>query len=207
MGRPPKPLEQREHNGRSPGRDSGGRPLPEVVVELPKADGVPPAPAGLSSRDRAGECPFAPRDDDEPQGCELCERDLAVGAWEALWTNGRSWLSLQRDGRILERLCRAYDEEAHLQRALHEDGPWVSGQRGGLVAHPAVTMLRVLQDRITKWEGLCGFNPSDGGRLGVKVGKAGEKSTLEQLIERRTSARAAAVGKRPPAAARARTRD
>lgn len=203
MGRPPQPLEQRERKGRSAGRDSGGRPLTDVVVELPKADGVPEPPLGLSASDRAAECPFVPKDGDDA-ACELCTRDLPVAAWRALWTNGGSWLSLQRDGRILERLCRAYDEEAHLQRALHEDGPWVSGQRGGLVAHPAVTMLRVLQDRITKWEGLCGFNPSDGGRLGVKVGKVGEKSTLEQLIERRTSRRGAADGKRAAPASRAR---
>ncbi|MGN8245247.1 P27 family phage terminase small subunit [Cellulomonas soli] len=176
-----------------------------MVVELPKADAVPEPPAGLSSVARSGECPFADRESEEP--CELCMRDLAVATWTLLWTNGRSWLSLQRDGRILERLCRAYDEEAHLQRALHEDGPWVSGQRGGLVAHPAVTMLRVLQDRITKWEGLCGFNPSDGGRLGVKVGKTGEKSTLEQLIERRTRGRQAAGGQRASRASRASARD
>lgn len=192
-GRPPKPLEQREKAGRSPGRDSGGRPLPEVVVELPSADSVPEPPAELITSGRAARCPFiVAGDDDEPATCELCQDNLAVAAWVRMWTNGRSWLSLQRDGQILARLCRAYDEEAHLQRALHEDGPWVSGQRGGLVAHPAVTMIRVLQDRITKWEGLCGFNPSDGGRLGVKVSKVGAKSTLEQLLERRASGRASA---------------
>lgn len=213
MGRPPKPLEQRERHGRAPGRDSGGRPLPEVVVELPQAAGVPDAPASLRTAERAEECPFLTDDDadgDEAARCGLCEQELALAAWRSLWTNGHSWLSLQRDGRILERLCRAYDEEAHLQRALHEDGPWVSGQRGGLVAHPAVTMIRVLQDRITKWEGLCGFNPSDGGRLGVKVGKVGEKSTLEQLLERRASGRrspgqsaGARRAKRPTATKRA----
>lgn len=201
MGRPPKPLEQREHAGRAPGRDSGGRPLPEVVVELPMSSGVPVMPAELSTKDRADECPFKLSDE---EACALCAHDLAAAAWVEVWTHGGSWLSLQRDGRILERLCRAYDEESHLQRALWEDGPWVSGQRGGLVAHPAVSMLRVLQDRVTKWEGLCGFNPSDGGRLGVKVGKVGAKTTLEELIERRSRGRAGAGGaKRSPAAARA----
>lgn len=68
-------------------------------------------------------------------------------------------------------------------------------------------MLRVLQDRITKWEGLCGFNPSDGGRIGVKVGKVGAKSTLEQLLERRASGRRTAGGKRAAGASRARTSD
>lgn len=137
VGRPPKPVEQKERSGRAPGRDSGGRPLPEVVVELPSADAVPEAPSSLHSSPRAEECPFiAQGDDEEESACSLCEADLALRAWTTIWTNGRSWLSMQRDGRILERLCRAYDEEAHLQRALHVDGPWVAGQRGGLVAHP-----------------------------------------------------------------------
>lgn len=201
MGRPPKPLEQRERNGRSAGRDSGGRPLPEVVVELPRATAVPELPPELSTAGRAEQCPYKADDED---ACTLCAQDLAGAAWVEVWTHGGSWLSLQRDGRILARLCRAYDEESHLQRALWDDGPWVSGQRGGLVAHPAVTMMRVLQDRITKWEGLCGFNPSDGGRLGVKVARVGAKSTLEQLLERRARGRAG-VGrsKRPTAAKRA----
>lgn len=195
MGRPPKPLEQRERAGRSPGRDSGGRKLPEVVTQLPSPSDVPDAPTELLSADRATACPFATEvsggERDGEATCLVCETDLAAETWRRLWTNGKSWLSMQRDRDILLRLCKAYAEEAHLRHALDEDGPFVKGQRGGLVAHPAVSMLRVLEDRITKWEGLCGFNPSDGGRIGVKVGGAGAKSTLEQLLEKRTQGRAA----------------
>jgi P27 family predicted phage terminase small subunit len=210
-GRPPKPVEQKERTGRAPGRDSGGRKLPETVVELPTADGVPDPPADLVTSDKAALCSFArtsPLDEDEsgldspdaarwrpPPGeaplprCEICEADIGATAWRELWTQGKTWLSIQRDRHIIVRLCRAYVEEAHLRSALDEDGPFVKGQRGGLVAHPAVSMLRTLEVQITKWEGLCGFNPSDGGRLGIKVGKQRGASPLEEILARRAEAR------------------
>lgn len=197
MGRPPKPVEQKELAGRSPGRDSGGRPLPETVVELPSASGVPQIPDGLFTSPRAKACAFL--DDEDPRGeaCAICQSDLAVAVWREMWTQGQAWLSIQRDRRILERLCKAYVEEAHLRSALEEDGPFVKGQRGGLVAHPAVAMLRVLEQQITKWEGLCGFNPSDGGRLGVKVGKNKGASDAETVVARRAERRAARTAQRP----------
>jgi len=200
MARPPKPVEQKELGGRSPGRDSGGRPLPETVVELPSAAGVPQIPDDLYTSDRAKTCAFLPLDEEDPRagvGCSICEADLAVAVWREMWTQGQAWLSVQRDRRILERLCKAYVEEAHLRSALDEDGPFVKGQRGGLVAHPAVAMLRVLEQQITKWEGLCGFNPSDGGRLGVKVGKAKGASDAETVIARRAARRADRAAQRP----------
>jgi len=47
-GRPPKPLEEKRRTGRSPGRDTGGRKLPEGrVIALPPADGIPDFPTGL----------------------------------------------------------------------------------------------------------------------------------------------------------------
>jgi P27 family predicted phage terminase small subunit len=186
-GRPPRPAEQKELVGRSPGRDSGGRPLPEVVVELPGAADVPAVPPELETARTAGLCSYA---EAIGGGCEICREELAAVAWRELWTNGRTWLSMARDRRVLIRLCQAYAEEAHLRITLAEDGPFVKGQRGGLVAHPAVSMLRALEDRITRWEGLCGFNPSDGGRLGVKVTKERGRSPLEELLERRAAARA-----------------
>lgn len=209
VGRPPKPVEQKELTGRSPGRDSGGRPLPETVVELPSASGVPQIPDDLYSSPRAKTCAFLP-DDEDPRaaaGCRICEGDLAVAVWREMWTQGQAWLSVQRDRRILERLCKAYVEEAHLRSALDEDGPFVKGQRGGLVAHPAVAMLRVLEQQITKWEGLCGFNPSDGGRLGVKVGKGKGASDAETVLARRAARRAGRSAQRPARPGRAASGD
>lgn len=210
MGRPPRPVEQKELSGRSPGRDSGGRPLPETVVELPSAGGVPQIPDDLYTSGKARTCAFLPIDDEDPRagaGCSICEADAAVAVWREMWTQGQQWLSVQRDRRILERLCKAYVEEAHLRSALDEDGPFVKGQRGGLVAHPAVAMLRVLEQQITKWEGLCGFNPSDGGRLGVKVGKGKGASDAETVVARRANRRAARAAQRPTRTRRAASGD
>ena len=203
VGRPPRPVEQKALVGRAPGRDSGGRPLPEVVVELPTASGVPDVPAELVTSRRARACPFLDPDNPTEAECAVCAADIAAEAWRELWTQGQAWLSMQRDRHILARLCRGYAEEAHLRKALDEDGPFVKGQRGGLVAHPAVTMLRVLEQQITKWEGLCGFNPSDGGRLGIKIGKGRGQSPLEELIARRATARRRPAGEHPAATKRA----
>lgn len=202
-GRTPKPVEQKAAVGRSPGRDSGGRALPETVAELPSSAEVPPVPPSLVTAMDADRCPSVKGAEPAGEECEICLDDLAVAAWQELWTSGRQWLSVQRDGRVLRRLCLAYVEEAHLRARLAEDGPFVSGQRGGLVAHPAVTMLRVLETAITKWEGLCGFNPSDGGRIGIRVGRQqqGGGAAVEQAVRARNEARAErsarAAGARP----------
>jgi hypothetical protein len=54
-GRPAKPLERKRKTGRAPGRDSGGRKLPEVaqVVALPMAGDAPEPPVelGLAGRE------------------------------------------------------------------------------------------------------------------------------------------------------------
>jgi P27 family predicted phage terminase small subunit len=178
------------------------------VVELPSANGIPSPPDALFTAERSRSCTFQPddpRSDDE--GCDICEADIAVAVWREMWTQGQAWLSVQRDRRILERLCKAYVEEAHLRWALEEDGPFVKGQRGGLVAHPAVAMLRVLEQQITKWEGLCGFNPSDGGRLGVKVGKNKGASDAETVLARRAHRRATRAAERPTRTRRAASGD
>jgi P27 family predicted phage terminase small subunit len=195
--------------------------LPETVVELPSASGVPEPPAELVTSARAHLCSFrtVPGDDDDGDGltspdaarwrppnparCAICEADIAVAVWREMWTQGAGWLSVQRDRRILERLCKGYVEESHLRSAVDEDGPFVKGQRGGLVAHPAVSMLRVLEQQLTKWEGLCGFNPSDGGRLGVKVTKQKGTSALEDLIRKRAESRERRPAERPARPTRA----
>lgn len=196
-GRPPKPIEQKRRNGRTPGRDSGGRKLPELasVTALPGADGIPPAPDELKTARRAQRCPDRARDNENE--CEICKQEVAVDAWRRLWTAGQAWLSPQTDLDVLTMLCRAYDEQAHHERVLEEDGRYVKGQRGGLVAHPAVAMLRGVQDRITRWQSLCGFTPSDRGRLGVGEIRRGA-TPLEQLLEKRASGgQSGAVSPRP----------
>lgn len=88
MARPPKPLEQKRLTGRSPGRDSGGRKLPEVstVVALPMADGVPDPPSDLL----------------------LDGRRL----WDRAWGAAITWLSPDSDMETVEQACRLADDVA-----------------------------------------------------------------------------------------------
>lgn len=99
MARPPKPLEQKRMTGRSPGRDSGGRKLPEVasVVALPMADGVPDPPSDLL----------------------LDGRRL----WERAWGAAITWLSPDSDMEAVENACRLADDLAvarHRYRATSD---------------------------------------------------------------------------------------
>lgn len=47
-------------------------------------------------------------------------------------------------------------------------------------ANPAVAQLRKLEELITRWEGLCGFTPSDRSRLGLAQMKA--RSALDEFL-------------------------
>jgi phage terminase small subunit len=88
VGRPPKPLEQKRRTGRSPGRDTGGRKLPDPgnVVALPPATGIPPYPADLG----------------------LAGRKL----WDRAWAAAITWLSPDSDGEQVEEACRLADDLA-----------------------------------------------------------------------------------------------
>lgn len=105
-GRPPKPIEQKRRTGRSPGRDSGGRKLPEagVVVALPMADGVPDCPSDF--------------------GLD------AVRLWARVWQAGITWVSPTSDMEAVEQACRLADDIAvarHRYRATTDpkDGQMV----------------------------------------------------------------------------------
>ena len=172
-----KPLEQRRRTGRSPGRDSGGRALPAPVTLLPGVSGIPDVPDELRTTDNAESCILA-RGSGKP--CELCLAELGVKAWDRLWAAGRKWLSVTTDIDVMKRICRA---------RIDEDGPFTKGQRGGLVAHPAVSQLRVLNAEVVKLESLCGFTPSDRAQRGIaEVSGSGQ----DDIVARRTAPRVTA---------------
>lgn len=89
MGRPPKPLEQKRRTGRSSGRDSGGRKLPEIaeVVSLPAASAGGPEP---------------------PTDLLLDGRRL----WTRAWDTAITWLSPASDMEAVEQACRLADDIA-----------------------------------------------------------------------------------------------
>ncbi len=92
MGRPPLPAEVKRLSGRSPGRDSGGRPLPDLatVSTLRQADGTPDYPEGIG-----------------PAGAAL---------WRRAWSAAITWLSPDIDNEAVERACRLADVAAIAQQ-------------------------------------------------------------------------------------------
>jgi phage terminase small subunit len=88
MGRPPKPVEIKRATGRSAGRDTGGRQLPElsVVSVLPMADNTPEPPAMLGK-----------------DGVDL---------WNRAWDSAITWLSPQSDRDAIENAAKLADAVA-----------------------------------------------------------------------------------------------
>jgi P27 family predicted phage terminase small subunit len=142
----------------------GKRSLPPTLAVLPSGGAPPVLPKGLGT--------------------------LGRRAWRSYWTLGSTWLSQKTDLQILMRLCRAYDEEQALRKLVDQHGHLAENRFGDLVANPAVTQLRKLEELITRYEGLCGFTPSDRSRLGMA--EITRESKLDQLISSRNQRHAAA---------------
>lgn len=152
-GRPPKPVEQKRLAG-NPGR----RPLPEPLIALPvPANTIPKTPRGLKSPGRS--------------------------VWKRLWSVGRAWLSDTTDYDLVLRLAQAHDERDELRRVIDKDGYFATGSQGQTVSHPAVAQIRALEQLMTRYEGLCGFTPSDRSRLGLA--EVTRVSKLDEFLSRR----------------------
>lgn len=195
MAPPRKPIEQRLLNGRGNGRDSAGTKLPVPITQLPGTSSIPDVPDELRTTGNAEDC-YAVRSRNPKRPCEVCLAEVGAAGWIRLWTGGSAWLSAKADLDIVTRICRARIDEAHLRMVIDEDGPFTRGQRGGLVAHPAVNQLRALSADVIKLESLCGFNPAERGRINAGGGNGGE---TDDIVARRTAPRVTAPV--PPAPA------
>jgi P27 family predicted phage terminase small subunit len=99
---------------------------------------------------------------------------------------GHAWLSPTTDLDVLTRLCQAHDEREQLRAHVAKHGHVIELPTGELRGNPSVTQLRKLEELITRYEGVCGFTPSDRARLGMaEVQRA---SKLDELISRRRGA-------------------
>lgn len=107
---------------------------------------------------------------------------VGKAAWQCYWSLGNAWLSPQTDVHLVARLCLAYDEEAELRRQLRH-APRVVDTPNGVVTNPLIQQLRKLEDQITRYEGLCGFTPSDRSRLGLA--EVERVSKLEGFLRKR----------------------
>lgn len=157
MAPPRKPVEQKRLTGRSPGRDAGGRALPEPVVTLAASATVPVAPGSLG--------------------------DAGRRAWDRLWTAGQAWLSLSTDADVLTRLCEAHDERDAIRDQIAQDGLMVLGSQGQSRPHPLLSHVRALEAQMTRWEIECGFTPAARSKLGYAEVK--RVSKMDELLERR----------------------
>lgn len=149
-----RPLEQKRKLG-NPGKEV--LPSPTSTATLTPATDIPPAPADLGETGRE--------------------------VWDRLWTAGQAWLSPQTDRDILTRLCQAHDQREEMREELENIGYLVAGSMGQTRINPVVPALRALESQMTTLESLCGFNPSDRGRLGYAEVK--RQSKLEELFARR----------------------
>lgn len=169
MGRPVKPEALKKKIGTA--RPDRARPS---IAVLPATGAIPPAPKGLQKAGRA--------------------------AWKRFWTLGSAWVSSTTDREILTRLCQAYDEREVLRGLVVKYGHLVAkvveeeevdtavdAEKSivrvyDIKANPAVIQLRKLEELITRYEGLCGFNPSDRSRLGLA--EMQRVSKLDQFLQK-----------------------
>ncbi|HNM84838.1 MAG: phage terminase small subunit P27 family [Mycobacterium sp.] len=154
---PRKPVEQKRLTGRSPGRDAGGRALPEPVVVLAQAVGAPEPPSSL--------------------------KDAGRDEWQRLWTAGRSWLSPNLDLFVMERLCQNHDLRAAMLTQIERDGLTVEGYKGQPRPHPLLSEVRAVEAETRKLEIECGFTPASRSKLGYAEVK--RVSKIDEMARRR----------------------
>lgn len=160
MPTPPKPLEERRRKGRSPGRDSGGRKLPDPanVVQLHGVDGdLPPLPASL------------------------VEDGAGAARWERIWREAR-WLSPAADAAIITRLCEVEDRRQGMKEALAAEGFYVVGSQGQMRPNPLIAQVKAAEAQILQMEGVCGLTPSSRGAMGVGEVKGPVANPLNDLL-------------------------
>lgn len=163
MPGPPKtPLEERRRKGRSAGRDSGGRKLPDEsnVVALHGIDGdrIPALPASL------------------------VEDGPGAGRWARIWREAR-WLAPATDIDVVTRLCEAEDLYAGIAKALADKGFYVTGSQGQERPNPLLAQLRATATQMLQLEREIGLTPSARGALGVgEVKPEGEINPLTAIL-------------------------
>lgn len=137
-GRRKAPVEKRRAHGRSEGRDSGGRPLPEPgnVVALHPVDGDLPAVPESIAPDGPG-----------------------AARWVRIWRDAR-WLSPAVDTPVVVRLVELEELRAGMKAALAEAGFYVKGSQGQLRPNPLLAQIRATEAQLLQLERECGLTPS-----------------------------------------------
>ncbi len=167
-GRPPKPTERKRAAGNPGKRAMPAAPGHGEGLDAVPSQAVPRAPEKLGPTGRAW--------------------------WRKIWAGGRSWLSPDVDGLIIEQLCRALDEAAALRRGIEagEIPRWTESATGRYFTHPSVKRLEALDAQIMAKASDLGFTPAARARLGLAEVRV--RDELDELGRKRDERRAGATG-------------
>lgn len=169
-GPPKKPLEQRRRTGTHPGRDSGGRKLPDA----PKLE-----PGNLVSLPGCGT-------DIPPLPDTLLEDGPGADRWRRLWTEAKSWIARSDiDGVV--RICELEDLRAGMRSALAEDGYRVKGSQGQMRPNPLIAQLRATDGQLLQLEVQYGLTPASRGAQGVGEVRSETASALDAILQRQAA--------------------
>jgi P27 family predicted phage terminase small subunit len=134
--------------GRSPGRDSGGR----KVVEPPAFKRIPPEPPEW--------LPDEARAEWERVVPELARLDLLKPV----------------DRSALTAYCLCWDRLVQAQRQMQEDGSVLARNSQGQVRHPAVAVIETASKELRAWAGEFGLTPSAESKVGRQGDDDGDEA-------------------------------
>lgn len=144
----PRPAGLKLVEGRSPGRDSGGR----KVAEPPAFKRIPPEPPEwLPDEARAEWDRVVP---------ELARLDLLKPV----------------DRSALTAYCLTWDRLVQAQRQMQEDGSVLSMNSQGRVRHPAVAVIEAASKELRSWAGEFGLTPSAESKVGRQGDDDGDQA-------------------------------
>ncbi|GAA4688024.1 phage terminase small subunit P27 family [Streptomyces youssoufiensis] len=144
----PRPAGLKLIEGRSPGRDSGGRP----VKQAPTFKRLPPEPPGWLPEEARAEW--------ERVVPELARLDLLKPA----------------DRSALTAYCLTWDRLVQAQREIEADGSVLATNSQGRVRHPAVAVIEAASKELRAWAGEFGLTPSSEGRVGQQGADDGDEA-------------------------------
>ena len=156
MARPRGPVDNKRLHGRSPTKDSAGRPLPAPITVLTTSPTIPAPPDVLTKSGRE--------------------------QWERIWTQARQWLC-ELDYGAVQRLCETIDLRDAMVRTLASDGLTSFGSTGQLVAHPLLRHIAEVNTELRRLEGELGLTPS--ARATIGLGRVRAESKLDDMLARR----------------------
>jgi len=167
------PTAVKRAKGRSAGRDSGGRKLPEPVL-------VAATPAPAVEAEAGATLTVLPGGEDRtPELPDSLEEDGPGAArWARTWRDA-AWLHVDFDRDAVLRLCEAEDARKVIREEILSDGVMIPGSMGQSRAHPLISQQRAIEAAMLGLERELGLTPAARSSLGV--GERQEEKTSALL--------------------------